>query len=396
MTQPATGRSRQLEDAFNAFSRMSTQLEGSYRELERQVVRLTEELAAARSERLVQLAEKERLANRLERLLETLPGGVVVLDGAGDVVECNPAAIELLGEPLLGMAWRAVSRRAFSTHSSEGSEVTLDNGRRVSLSVRALGVEPGQIILLSDVTETRTLQNLVQHQQRLSAMGEMAAGLAHQIRTPLAAALLYVSHLQKPMLNDLDRQRAGEKIHARLRHLEHMVNDMLLFARGGNLTLDEIGVDTLLDELSQSLEPHLASANGTLRIVDRSAGLRLSAGRDALLSALLNLATNALQAGGRGARIDLTAERADNALVLTLADNGPGIDPALVERIFEPFFTTRPDGTGLGLAVVRAIIEAHRGTVRAVPLETGAGFVITLPTAARQEFLPSGVRDNAA
>ena len=382
MTQQTTGRNRELEDAFNVFNRMSLQLESSYRDLEQQVAGLTAELAAARSERLRQLAEKERLANRLTRLLETLPGGVIVLDAQGIVQECNPAALTLLGEPLLGQLWRDVMRRACAAeYGVDDSEIKLANGRQITLSARALGTEPGQILLLTDVTEHRALQNLVNRQQRLSAMGEMAASLAHQIRTPLATALLYLSHLNHPQQVDAERLRVTEKIRARLRHLEGMVNDMLVFARGGSAAIEKVSIDSVLDELRQTLEPQLRILQGELHIDNKVPGTIVNGSRAALTGALLNIASNAVQSCGSDVRLRITVRTPQpGRLTLCISDNGPGIPADCIERIFEPFFTTRPDGTGLGLAVVRAVAEAHHGSVWVEsPPGQGACFGLRLP-----------------
>ena len=382
MTQQTTGRNRELEDAFNVFNRMSLQLESSYRDLEQQVAGLTAELAAARSERLRQLAEKERLANRLSRLLETLPGGVIVLDAQGIVQECNPVALTLLGEPLLGQLWRDVMRRACcAEYGVEDSEIKLANGRQITLSARALGTEPGQILLLTDVTEHRALQNLVNRQQRLSAMGEMAASLAHQIRTPLSTALLYLSHLNHPQQAEPERLRVTEKIRARLRHLEVMVNDMLVFARGGTGAIEKFSIDSVLDELRQTLEPQLQMLQGDLHIDNAAPGTIVNGSRAALAGALLNLANNAMQSCGAGARLRITVRTPQpDRLTLSVGDNGPGIPADCIGRIFEPFFTTRPDGTGLGLAVVRAVAEAHHGSVWVdSPPGQGACFGLRLP-----------------
>lgn len=382
MTQQTAGRNRELEDAFNVFNRMSLQLESSYRDLEQQVAGLTAELAAARSERLRQLAEKERLANRLSRLLETLPGGVIVLDAQGIVQECNPAALTLLGEPLLGQLWRDVMQRACcAEYGVDDSEIKLANGRQITLSARALGTEPGQILLLTDVTEHRALQNLVNRQQRLSAMGEMAASLAHQIRTPLSTALLYLSHLNHPQQAETERQRVTEKIRARLRHLEGLVNDMLVFARGGTGAIEKFSIDSVLDELRQTLEPQLQLLQGDMHIENAAPGAIVNGSRAALSGALLNLANNAMQSCGTGVilRIAVCTPQPDR-LTLSVSDNGPGIPADCIERIFEPFFTTRPDGTGLGLAVVRAVAEAHHGSVWVdSPPGQGACFGLRLP-----------------
>lgn len=392
MMHNPVNRTQDLHEAFHAFSELSERLTESYRLLEERVAVLTEELTAARSERLQQLAEKERLANRLEQLLEALPGAVVVLDGKDLIQECNPGAVELLGEPLLGEKWPDVVKKSISGMSSDGYYATLNDGRQVGISSRALGTEPGRILLLKDDTETRRLQEMLNRHQRLSAMGEMVARLAHQIRTPLTSSMLYVSQLRKPECDAASRVRHTEKILGGLHQLERMVNDMLAFARGGEFTPETVSIETLLEELRQILEPQLQQCGGRLRIVNDCPEAAVDGCRDMLLGALLNLATNAMQACGNGVELvmEVRANGGDGVEIL-VKDNGPGIAEDILGQIFEPFFTTRSGGTGLGLAVVRAVIQSHRGDiqVRSTP-GRGTTFVMKLPRLLGDYMLASG------
>ena len=176
-----------LQNAFTAFNQLSSQLASSYQALEQRVVHLNEELSRTQDARIHELTEKERLANRLATLLQALPGGVIALDRNGVVQEYNQAALTLLGEPLSGVAWSQVIARAFAPRNDDGHDVSLADGRRVNIATCPIENEPGQILLITEVTELRQLQDRVNQQQRLVAMGEMAASLAHQIRTPLAS-----------------------------------------------------------------------------------------------------------------------------------------------------------------------------------------------------------------
>ncbi|HSJ49191.1 MAG TPA: ATP-binding protein [Gammaproteobacteria bacterium] len=391
MTETTIHDPRELQQAFEAFMGMSAQLESAYRELEQRAERLTLELAAARSERLAQLADKERIADRLGTLLEALPGGVVVLDGTGRVCECNPAALDLLGEPLLGETWEAVTRRVLSDEQQDAHEVRLLDGRRVSISRRTLDSQPGQILLLHDVTETRALQETVSRQQRLSAMGEMTARLAHQIRTPLSSALLYASQLAGGQLKAADQVRFSTKLLQGLRQLERMVHDMLGFARGGAAAAESVPVRELLRDLEQSMVATLLASGARLNIDNQVPTACLQGNREALAGALVNLAANAVQATGQGARLQVTVQETDRGrLEIAVTDNGPGIPAELHERIFEPFFTTRPEGTGLGLAVVQTVLQAHGGGIRLeTPAQGGTRFVLELPMT-QPELLPGG------
>lgn len=381
MTQRTSNGQEGLQDAFHRFNEISVNLTDSYRELEKRVVALTSELAAARSERIAQLAEKERLANRLTRLLTALPAGVVLLDEHNLVRECNRAAVDIIGESLLDRDWADIAAAAFLTINQSDNEISLQNGRHVTISRRSLGNEPGAILLIQDVTEQCLLQHSLDRSKRLSAMGQMAASLAHQIRTPLAAAILYLSQLSRPgMINAEGRTYVG-KIQASLRNLEKLANDILVFAKGGGIGNDVIQVSELLQEVQEALEPQVLANHCHLDVIDATGNRKLRGNREALLSAIENLGVNATQASSWGGKLTLEA-RVDetDSLNIYLSDYGAGITEELQETIFEPFFTTRSSGTGLGLAVVQAVARAHNGDISVVSRPgSGSTFCLRLP-----------------
>ncbi|WP_411563562.1 sensor histidine kinase [Pseudomonas shirazensis] len=362
---PVEQESRQgLEHAFALFNQVSSQLNQSYGMLEARVRELKGELAVVSAQRMAELDEKERLANRLQNLLDLLPGGVVVIDEHGRVREANPAACELLGEPLLGELWRQIIARSFAPRKDDGHEVSLRNGRRVSIATRSLDAEPGQLVLLTDLTETRRLQDQLARHERLSSLGRMVASLAHQIRTPLSAAMLYASHLADPQqqLPSETRQRFAGNLKERLHELEHQVRDMLVFARGELPLADRVSPKGLFQALQQAAQVHV-QGHAVRWQCDTHLG-ELLCNRDTLVGALLNLLENALQASTLPARVKIHLFRRGHALHLCVSDAGCGIAPALLARLGEPFLTTKTTGTGLGLAVVQAVVRAHQGEVR--------------------------------
>lgn len=375
--------SRQLTDAFRNFTELSSSLEASYRDLEAQVVHLSDELRATRRSRQEEASARQRLAGRFEGLLNALPGGVLLLDAAAVVRDCNPAAIELLGGPLVGLEWSAVCQRSMQRASVWGGEVPLASGRHVSVAQRPLGTEPGRVVLVTDVTEAHLVRDVLERNQRLSALGEVAARLAHQIRTPLAAAMLYGSQLTQPQLAPERRQELGARVLGRLRHLEQLVADMLAFARGPGAGSADLSVSALLEDVAQSLASRLKQG-GQLTIRTRAPDLAVRGNRDALVGAIVNLVVNALDIAGVRAEVTVVASEPEPGLArIVVYDNGPGVPEPLRERIFEPFFTTRAGGTGLGLAVVKSVAIAHGGSVRLEPESLGATFIIDLPARGR-------------
>lgn len=301
---------------------------------------------------------------RLKALLKALPAGVIVLDGKGLVQECNPAAIELLDEPLIGLSWRSVIARAFDHSRISGQDSVTQKGRIVSISTCPLGEGvPGQIILLQDVTEKRQLQAKYDQQNRLASMGQMAAQLAHQIRTPISAALLYASHLKAPQLDNDKRLRFADKILTRIQSLEQLINDMLLFSRNGMENRESISAQQLLNELQQNII--IPKEKQTIQLLFNyvpNEKFYISGNRNLLISGLVNLVNNALHAVADNGRIEVKiTQPVQGAIDFSIADNGCGIAVAEAGKIFEPFYTTREHGTGLGLAVVKAIANAHDG-----------------------------------
>jgi two-component system sensor histidine kinase FlrB len=367
-----------LEQAFALFNQMSTQLTDSYGLLEARVSELKGELAVVSAQRMEELAEKERLAYRLQNLLDLLPGGIIVIDGMGTVREANPAAIDLLGQPLVGELWRLVIGRCFAPREDDGHEVSLKDGRRLSIATRSLDAEPGQLVLLNDLTETRHLQDQLARHERLSSLGRMVASLAHQIRTPLSAALIYASHLTEQELPLETQQRFAGRLKERLHELEHQVRDMLVFARGELPLTDRLTPRQLI----AAVQDAAATQTQDLPVRWQCDSLQgeLLCNRDTLVGALLNLVENAVQASAGHTRLKIHAYSRGNTLRLCVSDNGSGIEAADLARIGEPFFTTKTTGTGLGLAVVTAVTRAHRGTVQyRSRVGRGTCAIVTLP-----------------
>jgi len=230
--------------------------------------------------------------------------------------------------------------------------------------------------------ESHLMQVLLTRQHRLVTLGELAAGLAHQIRTPLAAALLYASQMTLPGRSPEDLARCAEKTVGSLKQLDKLVNDMLAFAHGG-AAREVVSVSALLEQVAQWLRPALRRGV-RLTIRTQAPDLMVRANAPSLVSAVLNLATNALQAAAADLDLELLARRSPGGRAqIVVTDNGPGVPAHIRERIFEPFFTTRERGNGIGLAIVKSVVEAHHGSVSLVDAPSGAPagatFIIDLP-----------------
>ncbi len=382
----ANADSASVEQALSLFDQLSSRLTDSYRHLEQRVSQLKSDLSEEEVQRQQELKAKEQIATRLSTLLEILPAGVVVLDGKGYVSECNPAAVDLLGEPLEGQLWLDIIHRSFAPKHDDGHEVSLKDGRRVRIETRSLNNEPGQLILLSDLTETRKLQEQVSRTERLSSLGRMMASLAHQIRTPLSTAMLYAGHLCQPKLTAQMRKDCAEKLLSRLTHLEQQIRDMLIFAKGETRLAERLSVADFMESLREAADPVVQKAAAQCQWLDRSDNLALMCNKEALIGACLNLINNSVEAFEQSDKkrrpLELCIEAksgGEGLLHLTVKDNGPGIPATVRSQVFEPFYTTKPQGTGLGLAVVQAVVKAHKGTLTMRSSQRGLAVTLVLP-----------------
>jgi two-component system sensor histidine kinase FlrB len=358
-------------------SEAESALRRGYRELSGHVAKLSSELEAARLAQRKENRERENLLNRFATMLDALPGGVIILDADDSITEANPQARALLGEPLQGQSWATIEQRG--RFNSQGSfEI---RGRRLNISTCPLPGGNETIVLVSDITAQHTLQRELGRKTRLSSLGEMAARLAHQIRTPLSSTVLYVDQLSKD-IDQVKRDRICKALKSQLSQTESLITSMLGFVRGGSLLcLEPAKVKGVVEEALSSCDGIL-EASGALVVTNRiNPSLTILAAPTELSSVIANMIQNSIQVCEDKPEIEVWAGAINQHMMLIrVSDNGPGIPNDVIDQVFDPFFTTRAAGTGLGLAVLASVVQRHGGTVHATNRESGgAQFTILLP-----------------
>lgn len=221
----------------------------------------------------------------------------------------------------------------------------------------------------------------LRRKDRLAALGEMAAGLAHEVRNPLGGIALYSSMLERELADRPKARNAATRITQGVRSLDRLVGEILDFAQEDRLDLHRLKLGSVLNNIEESTM-HWADETGASLLIHPAAyELAIDADPQRLGQVILNLVMNGMQAAGKGGRVQISAsQKNDESALIEIWDNGPGIPTDVRDRIFNPFFTTKDAGTGLGLAIVHRIIEAHEGTIRFTnDSRGGARFSICLP-----------------
>lgn len=237
--------------------------------------------------------------------------------------------------------------------------------------------------------EIQEKNRALERRERLAALGEMAAGVAHEIRNPLGGIGLYSSLLEQDLEDRPKQLDIAKRIGAAVCHMEGIVGDILAFAGGAEPHRRPTKLADILDSVLTQAAPRAQVSDVHIELDGVHREITLSCDGAQVERALLNLVYNALDAVGSRGRIWIYGDRpvpGRPLATITVADDGPGIDAASLERVFNPFFTTKDTGTGLGLAIVHRIAEAHGGRVTAGCREGGgAAFTLYLPTIAPAE-----------
>ncbi len=249
--------------------------------------------------------------------------------------------------------------------------------------------------------ELRDANDALQRSRRLAALGEMAAGISHEIRNPLGSIKLYASMLHEDLATLPDQQQVVEKIGRAVRGLDEIVGDVLSFARETNARFAPNETSMII---TQSLDACCAEIVGAVTLDEPCGLIELECDACLMQQALVNILRNAGEANrvAGGNQIDIRVDRsqiqrddrAEDAIAITIADRGDGIPEQVIERMFNPFFTTREAGTGLGLAIVHRIVDAHRGSVDVGNHDAHPGAWVRITVPLRQPVVVTRVGAN--
>jgi len=336
-------------------------------------------------------------------VVANMANGLISIDSEGKIVSFNRLALDLLG--IEESKAQGLDLRSLIEFDLSGIQSTLNQcepvldfeiyhqhkaGDTIPLALSATSIKDGKggcvgaVLVLRDLREIKLLQEEVKRSEKLAAIGELAAGVAHEIRNPLSSIRGFAQFLRHSLKDKPQEKEYAETMVSEVDRINRVVTDLLTFARPMAVDIAPTDITELVEHAVRLIKADAMSRQVKIRtrISDLS---RLPMDGNQITRALLNLLLNALQAvppGGHieiGAELDATASR----LYLWVEDDGPGVADDKIEKIFEPFYTTHDKGTGLGLAIVHKIAENHNGEIRVVGPPKGGTrgcrFSIVLP-----------------
>lgn len=346
----------------------------------------------------------ERLKEFHENIIQSLSVGVLTV-GLDDSIESwNPQMQRLLGIPREEAVGRSASEilppdllaelgsRSHDEHSTSVYKIRLRAASGESFVINASfapllgknGERTGSLVLLDDITERIRMEEQMMQNEKLTSLGLLAAGVAHEVNTPLAVISNYIQMLSKEIPREDPRQRTIDKIVKQTFRASEIVNNLLNFSRTGAAEFVEIDLNSILDE-TLSLVQHPFKTAQVIVLRNFSEGLPLMFGSTTKLQQVfLNLFMNARDAMPSGGMLEVRTYARNGSVEVEVTDTGTGIRPENLHRVFDPFFTTKASGrgTGLGLSVSYGIVKEHAGKmeVRSTP-ERGTSFRLEFPVA---------------
>lgn len=379
-----------LEQARREFTQISESLLSSYGALTRRAEHVEKELSRTNAELASKVEELDATKRDLEAILEALPTGVVVRDENGSIVRVNPAAARILGTSQDELMGRTEHELLAADDACE-REVRRADGARLVISSRYSEVEPSKgarrksVEILDDRTEVAELSERLHRMDKITALATMAGGIAHEIRNPLNGVQGFANLLRRELEEGSKQHHWASLILDGANEANAIVSSVLCLARPEQLMLETLDPGQLLEDAVESAVPSDAPERWTVTTDNQASPY--CGDRIKLRQALRNLIANAIDVQRDGGEVHVEQRVVEDEVVIRVSDAGPGIPADIRGKVTDPFFTTRAEGTGLGLALVSTIAQAHGGRLEISPEPSrlgGAELTIRFPLSGQQ------------
>lgn len=296
-------------------------------------------------------------------ILSEIPLAIILLRADGIIYYCNPMANNLLGIELINRSWMTVIQECLSNISEGGHLITLKNNKKISVATQSITQLNLQALVLSDVTDIKRESDQVHTLNSLRSINHISSILAHQLKTPLTTAFVYLSSLRKQLKDNKDTFSLIEKVGLQLNTIKSLIETELAIFKSNDIKVEKINLRKLLLELIEAYKDTFKAVNISYHAESADNNFDILGNKLSLLSGIQNIIDNAIEASHAKGEIDIKLTQEANALVIKVIDYGDGICADNIKKIEKTHFTTKKGGSGLGIPVAKAIFEAHQGTL---------------------------------
>ena len=391
---------------FNEFDKTSLSLKRQYVDLQSKVEELLTELEE-KNDYLADVYQKQqRTNNLLYSILDNLSSGVLVFDEAGEIVICNNRASDILkksSSSIIGSSFKSLfrcesdlieeQRKGNYFLEKEINVIVHNTGLPLHIKTSVLlndkDVIEGFIHLFDDISNIKNMEEDLRKSRNLSEIGQMSAAIAHEIRNPLGGISGFATMLHRDLEGDRDKQELVEKIQEGVKTLNRITTNVLTFNREIITNNINLKPDTITDSCVELLGSELANENIEFEIIKEypSKVIEVETDPDLLKRVILNILRNAAQAVETDNIVKIVVNVKFNILsnkfFINISDNGCGIEKESLKKLFTPFYTSKAEGTGLGLAVCKRIIEALNGKIE-IDSSPGEGTTVKIKLPIKQ------------
>ncbi|HAF07371.1 MAG: GAF domain-containing protein [bacterium] len=329
-------------------------------------------------------------------ILNNIPSGVIYINKDGKVIHFNNSLLkigEYKREEIHNIDYtnlfedtKGIIKNVFSTEKPLfRDEIILKSKKRgnipCGISITPIKFEKDLelVCIIQDLSEIKRIQNELKAKENLAMLGQMAAGMAHEIKNPLSGILTGMEFLKMKLKEDDILTESIDLVIKEVKRLDRLVNDMTSFAKVKTVLLSKVNILDVLNHAVEMVKSKLEETNISLNVKISEANTEIMVDEEQMIEVFMNILLNAIQSVGKDGHIDISLKREDGWLVIDIYNDGPKIQEENLSKIFAPFFTTKSGGTGLGLAISFNIVKEHNGTIFAVNREKGVSFVIRLP-----------------
>ncbi|UCG78986.1 MAG: PAS domain-containing protein [Nitrospirota bacterium] len=331
----------------------------------------------------------ESMESYNENILQSVPSGVVSFDKDHNMTSMNTSGEKILGldakhcigKPYDEIFNKQISRIISDNQSLLREEVIYETpshsrlwlGMTISPLNDNQGQPIGKIIIFTDLTDLKALESQVRLRENLSSLGEMSAGIAHELRNPMAVIAGHTKMLSKKVPDEM--RASVEEINNEIRMMDRIISDFMSFAHPLNLNRTSIDPDEMIRDIIRTISEEKEG----IEIIVNLSKCRIDADETLLRQVFSNLIQNAMDAMIEGGKLTISSKRVDSKCQIEIRDYGHGISDEIRSKIFLPFYTTKEKGTGLGLAIVHKIIVSHGGSISFESSQDGTAFRLILP-----------------